>query len=44
LPFQDSILTGWTSHASIDALVIDILYRTAVYVTRMYGGVGGVRS
>ena len=42
LHFQGATLIGWGSHASIGALIIEILHRTAVYVTRMYGGVGGV--
>jgi hypothetical protein len=34
-------VTGWVSHISIGALVIEAFSRTAVYVTRMSGGVGG---
>jgi hypothetical protein len=41
LPCQAMPLIGWACHVSISALVIDVRYRTAVYVTRMYGGVGG---
>jgi hypothetical protein len=41
LPCQDSPWTGWASHASISALVVDAPHRTAGYVPRMSGGVGG---